>query len=389
MVTDSQDKHVYAHLCTWFQTPDVSGNWAMWNSQYEQTPHNPDIVFENGHRDIAAPNYPLSEPYDTADPDLIEFHLLLMKLAGFDGIIVDWDGRRLNRYRHDGLMAVVPHLDALDMKLIMCFEEWCGYYPEGTYPDRRAEIDAAAAEIDWMMTELASKDFYGTVRGTKPVLIFRKKPEKFNEAEWAKLAEGIQGRGGSIIWPADFSGGFDAIIDGRYFWVGGFTAECRHNTLQWCEQAYRRFFQGQAGRELRTAPAITLGSATPGFDDTYVWGWGVAPRIAPRYGGKRFELTWEMSIANDVDLVQVVTWNDWNEGSHVEPSDTFGYKYLQMNKRYAARFKGVEDSVPDEALRLPLKLYQAHKAGGAKGELDRARQAILAGDWDAAAQALK
>ena len=388
MTQANSDKQVYAHLCTWFKTKEFSGHWEMWNSDYEQTPHDPDVVFDNGHRDIAAANYPLTDVYDTSDADLIEYHLLGMKLAGFDGVIVDWDGRRLNRYRHEALMDVAAHLDAFGMKLIMCFEEWCGYYPEGTYPDRRAEIAAARDEIDWMMSELAAKGFYGTVRGTKPVLIFRKKPQQFNAAEWAQLAEGIHGRGGSIIWPASFQADFDPVIDGRYFWVGGFTPEHRHNTLEWCERAYRSFFDAAAAHKVRTDPPITFGSAVPGFDDTYVWGWGTAPRVAPRYGGKRFELTWEMSIENDVDLVQVVTWNDWNEGSHVEPSDTFGYKYLEMNKRYAARFKGVADAVPDSALRLPLKLYQARKAGRPADELDAARQAILDGDYAAATRLL-
>ncbi|MDQ2973905.1 MAG: hypothetical protein M3R69_00680, partial [Acidobacteriota bacterium] len=31
-------------------------------------------------------------PYDSGDPAVIEYHLLLMKLAGIDGIIVDWYG---------------------------------------------------------------------------------------------------------------------------------------------------------------------------------------------------------------------------------------------------------------------------------------------------------
>ena len=391
MTDNDSGKQVYAHLCTWFKTRPFSGHWEMWNSDYEQTPHDPDVIYDNGHRDIATPNYPLTDVYDTSDPDLIECHLLGMKLAGFDGVIVDWDGRRLNRYRHEALMDVVAHLEAFDMKLIVCFEEWCGYWPEGTYPDRRGEIDAARAEIDWLMDELAARPFYGSVRGTKPVLIFRKKPAQwFDPAEWSELAEGIRGRGGSVIWPASFQNEFDPVIDGRYFWVGGFTPEHRHNTLEWCRQAYQAFFDQCRSHTLGTDPPLVLGSATPGFDDTCVWGWGVAPRVAPRYQGERFKLTWEMSIENDVDLVQVVTWNDWNEGSHVEPADTFGYKYLQMNKRYAARFKGRQDVVPDEALHIPLALYRARK--GPSGQADRAaldgiRDALLAGDYEAATAA--
>ena len=39
----------------------------------------------------------------------------------------------------------------------------------------------------------------------------------------------------------------------------------------------------------------------------------------------------------------------------------FGLQYVQMNKRFAAEFKGGPDAVPDSALELPLKLYFARK----------------------------
>ena len=31
-------------------------------------------------------------PYDSADPVALEYHVALMKLAGIDGVIVDWYG---------------------------------------------------------------------------------------------------------------------------------------------------------------------------------------------------------------------------------------------------------------------------------------------------------
>ena len=52
---------------------------------------NPDRTVK-GRRQIASHFYPLIGPYDSNDPHGLEYHLLLMKLSGIDGVIVDWYG---------------------------------------------------------------------------------------------------------------------------------------------------------------------------------------------------------------------------------------------------------------------------------------------------------
>src|SRR5205807_732935 len=63
------------------------------SAQPVQVPNtNPNIIDANGHRQIASNYYPLIGPYASSDPNLIEYHLLLMKLSGIDGVLVDWYG---------------------------------------------------------------------------------------------------------------------------------------------------------------------------------------------------------------------------------------------------------------------------------------------------------
>jgi glycoprotein endo-alpha-1,2-mannosidase len=393
------DHPVYAHLCTWFKTRQFSGRWTMWNSDYADAIHNPDNLLENGHHDIAATSYPLTDVYDTSDPTLIEYQFLLMRLSGIDGIVVDWDGRRLNPYRHEGLMAVAPYLQKYGLKLILCFEEWAGYWPKGTFPDRKAEIKAAQNEIQFMMDTFLSKPTYGVVAGKKPVIIFRKiRDQLFTPEEWdGELGPMITNHGGALIMGADPSSRLAQIADGTYFWVGGF-APNRLSTLAYCEKNYRDFLS-KPRESLRTHPPLLFGSAVPAFNDTPVWGWGDGPRIAPDYQGERFRRTWELSIENRVDLVQLVTWNDWNEGTQIEPSDTYGYRYLELNKKYSAAYKGIEDRVPNTALRIPLRLYKARKdaaaladaaqKAGLSSKLDEVRDALLAGRYEQAEQRME
>jgi hypothetical protein len=387
------DKHVYAHFMTWFKTRDFSGEWQMWNSGFEQLTHDPDVILDNGHRDAATIDYPLTGLYDSSDPDVVEYQFLLMKLAGIEGIIVDWNGRRISPHVHESLLRILPFLDRFGMKLIMCFEEWAGYWPRDHFPSHGEGFDAATSEVLYLMNEIASMPCYGVVRGAKPVLVFRKIPDLwYGVGEWERLAPVITSRGGGVLFDEGGYAQLHQVSDGKYFWIGDFPAGKSYSTLAWSEEAYNWFLENKTNGPARVAAPMFFGSVFPGFNDTPVWGWSGNPRIGPRYDGKRFEKMWEMSIAANLDLVQVVTWNDWNEGTQIEPADTYGFKYLEITKRRAAEYRGEPDKVPDTALRLPLKLFNARKAAATAATsesatlaLDRVRDLLLDGSFDEAA----
>jgi hypothetical protein len=377
----TNSKSVYAHFVTWFKTKEFSGKWEMWNSDYNESPHNPDTIFISGQRDLAVTSYPLTGPYDTVDPDILEYQFLLMRLSGIDGIIVDWDGRRINQYRHEALMKILPYLEKYNLKLIMCFEEWCGYWPRGTFADRQVEIKAAKDEMQWMAETFLNKPFYGSVGGKKPVLVFRKIPDKwFNSSEWQDIAKDFNCV--QLIFDAEWYYQFGRAVGGKYFWVGSFDPKTNNSSLEFCKNVYANFFN-QKNQNINNE--IIFAGATPGFDDSPVWGWGTTARKAPRYDGERFEMTWQMSIDNKADVVQIITWNDWNEGTQIEPCDKYGYKYLELNKKYSAMYKGVKDDVPNDILRIPLKLYKARKAAKVeKAVLDELSAALYNKEFDKA-----
>ncbi|MEY4108116.1 MAG: hypothetical protein RL181_2458, partial [Bacteroidota bacterium] len=85
----SNPMQVYVHYMPWFKSKEYSGAWGLHWTMRNQ---NPDRVLPNGNREIASHYYPLIGPYDSADPDVIDYHLLLMKYTGVDGILIDWYG---------------------------------------------------------------------------------------------------------------------------------------------------------------------------------------------------------------------------------------------------------------------------------------------------------
>ena len=76
--------------------------------------------------EIASWYYPLIGPYDSLDPAVLEYHVLLMKLAGIDGVIVDWYGQ--DNYYDYGInnqrtLALLNYARKAGLKFSLCYED--------------------------------------------------------------------------------------------------------------------------------------------------------------------------------------------------------------------------------------------------------------------------
>ncbi len=47
-------------------------------------------------------------------------------------------------------------------------------------------------------------------------------------------------------------------------------------------------------------------------------------------GTATFETTLDKAFDSDVDYIQLATWNDYGEGTMIEPTMEFGYDFLKM-----------------------------------------------------------
>ena len=63
------------------------------------------------------------------------------------------------------------------------------------------------------------------------------------------------------------------------------------------------------------------------------------PFARDRAGGAYYARTWEAVLLTRPDLVVVHSFNEWVEGSYIEPSRRFGDRYLELTARWAARFR--------------------------------------------------
>lgn len=90
-------------------------------------------------------------------------------------------------------------------------------------------------------------------------------------------------------------------------------------------------------------PKLWVATVMPGYDD---FGTGRADAFAKDRGGTAYyEETWEAALGSEPDWIIITSWNEWVEGSQIEPSHSYGDAYLHLTRRYSDRWKGLtEDS---------------------------------------------
>ena len=123
-------------------------------------------------------------------------------------------------------------------------------------------------------------------------------------------------------------------------------------------KVWKKYLSSLYGRNEKKSS--TIASVFPQFHDIYQ-----EAGINESYGylssqkGKTFNQTLEMALSSDCELIQVTTWNDYGEGTMIEPTKEFEYQYLEKIQRLFQKDENFSFASND--LRLPVNLYQLRK----------------------------
>jgi len=75
-----------------------------------------------------------------------------------------------------------------------------------------------------------------------------------------------------------------------------------------------------------------IAPAAPGFDARLIGG----TSVVDRRGGATFRAAWAGALQTSPDVIGIISWNEFSENSHIEPSKTFGDTYLKLTKELIA-----------------------------------------------------
>jgi len=367
------------HYMPWYQAPPIDSSWGWhWTMNH----FSPDSKDANGRREIASYYYPLTGPYDSRDPAVLEYQVLLMKLSGIDGVIVDWYGSE-NFWDYgilnESTQALFQYIKKAGLLFSVCYEDQT---IRNMVDNKHIALEDARKnaqkEMLYLQTNWFRDDAYWRTSERPVLFVFG--PQYFKSAsDWEKLFSILNTN--PVFLTEDNS--LPPVTTSSYPWPPMWASQNGVLTDQVLNDYLESFYKKAAGWNFWVA------SAFPGFRDIYK-----EAGVSNGYGvldardGETLKSTLQFALDSKPDAVQLVTWNDYGEGTNIEPTDEYGYKYLGILQDTVRASINPTFAYTMDDLAIPFQIYQLRKQNEGNTEvnqqLDKVFQLIISGDLDAA-----
>ena len=259
---------VSAFYYPWYGTSAADGAYQHW-SQDGHTPPN----------DIASSFYPASGLYSSSDRLVVTAQMREIRAAGIDEIAVSWWGRGSPEDRRMPLVLAAAR--ASHVTLAAHIEP---------YPER--SVSSVVADVSYLEQRYGIRTFYVYRALDLPI------------SDWADAHPELHSLPNVTIYAqtplagAAAAARFDGVYTYDIVTYGG------GKFRRLCDEAHRM--------HLLCAPSVG-----PGYDARRGSG---DPVIKPRRNGRTYDSMWRHAIASGADAVTITSFNEWHEGTQIEPA---------------------------------------------------------------------
>jgi glycoprotein endo-alpha-1,2-mannosidase len=333
----SVSRKVLAFYYPWYGTADGPGGAG-------RTEHWGRI--DEVNKDIrASTHYPIIGAYDSHDSKVIDQHCTWAKQAGIDTLIVSWWGH--NHYTDRAMDKI---LDGCRRHGLTA----CIYYE--TVP-RPQTAESAANDIIKVLDKYGQHPAHLKVNGKPVVFIYGRTLQELGLTDWLKAIKLVNEKykEGFTAIGDQFSYGAARVFDGvhTYNTAGSLRGQKPDAARKWAAETYKSWVQlaDEAGK-------ISTITVIPGYDDTKIRTPGLA---VERYKTRLYRAQWEEAIKADPHWILITSFNEWHEGSEIEPSLEYKHEYLELTGKYAKQFKAKKRSVHQQKATKSLSKEEKSK----------------------------
>ncbi len=255
----------------------------------------------------AKTDYPAIGRYSSSQSSVMRTQVTQARAAGIDGFIVGWRSTDILNRRLATLHSVAADND---FKLAITYQ---------AQDFNRNPLPVAQVRRD--LEELAATyadDPVFHVLGPRPVVALSG-TWHYSEEDLRSITEPVASRLAVLATEKNVAG-YERVastVDGElYYWSSGDPQETHGYQEKLLDMA-------NAAREhcgIWVAPVI------PGFDARQIGG----RLVVDRRDGATLRSSWQAALATAPDLVGVISWNEFSENTHIEPSTAFGTRYLEV-----------------------------------------------------------
>ena len=264
------------------------------------------IWFDVESWERAKNDYPLLGRYSSDDAAVVRQHIQWAKDAGINGFIVSWKStEKLNR-RLDQLVEIAGQEN---FKL--------GIIYEGLDFNRNPlPAEHVDADLDYFLDHYAEHAAFELFE--KPIVIWSG-TWKFSVEEVRNIVQDKRERMFILASEKNVDGyqRLSGLVDGNaYYWSSvnpdshsGYTEKLK-----------------AMSEAVHLAGGLWIAPAAPGFDARLVGG----TSLVERKDGETLRTEMAAAIQSAPDAIGLISWNEFSENSHVEPSQKYGNRYLDL-----------------------------------------------------------
>lgn len=286
---------VHVFYCNWYGTPETDGRWVHW----QQGGHQPPAA-------LGANYYPKLGPYSSNDPQVLAQHMQWIRQSGAGVLSVTWWGQ--GSYEDQQIPMLLDAADKAGLKVNFHLEPYTGQTPSST-----------VADIGYILGRYGEHPAFYRARaydGRAMFYVF----EALNHPadQWRRAFEQMRADGINPLMIGQTTN-VEFIIDAGF--DGGYPYDVLAIRKQpglfgrWLNEVLPRF---------EAAGKLFIVSVGPGYwDDRAVPAGADEPAVARTRDagtGSFYAASWQRVSASTVPFVTVVSFNEWHEGSQIEPA---------------------------------------------------------------------
>jgi hypothetical protein len=209
------------------------------------------------------------------------------------------------------------------------------YYEKIAGDDPASRIKAAIADLDYLLVQYGRDKAWLRADGKPVVFVYGRVLNALSPAEWQEVIAAVRrDNPGGVVLVADTLdrarlGAFDGAS------VYNITGQTQHKS----PPEIRALAHAAYPKAVAAAGPGKISSVTviPGYDDRAVGRPSPRP-VTDRWGGETYRALWQEAIAAAPDYVLITSWNEWHEGSEIEPSVEYGSLLLDETTGFSREF---------------------------------------------------
>jgi hypothetical protein len=326
-VVEEFNEQVLAFYYPWYGVAyGASGRWFHWEG-----------IAENSIANTA--HYPLLGVYDSWDERLIEAHILLAKHAGIDGFVVSWWGP--NSFEDQSLKRIIRVAEKYDFKITIYYESYRPWNPLVSPTD-------IVNELSYVVREYSGSRSFLKINGKPVIFIYNVETHNREPSFWLQVKKNLENKVGSVTLVADLRNpSYLHVFDGFHTYI-----ELNSSTMRELYSFYsdrmkiglaslsfgEAIARIQAGDKIVVQRKALFYTVIPGFDNRKISKPGI---YVDRDGGLLYQKMWSDALELGAKYVLITSWNELHEGTEIEPTREYGFKYLEITRNYVSKLEQI------------------------------------------------